>query len=87
MPEYVQRETWTDETIAKADRLLDELRSSKKLHPWTLISRTVREGEDREDLRRNALKPLVLQGYIMPDADGYLFIDKRHNFEKEVKQS
>lgn len=63
-------------------RLITELEESNPMKPWTLLSR-VKKDESTDTLRVEALKPLMLKGYITTNVDGDLRIDKRRDFRED----
>lgn len=69
--------------VDKALRLIRELEENGPMKPWTLVSRVKAEDEEFEEIRINVLKPLALKGYIMPDADGDIYVDSRRNFRQD----
>lgn len=79
MVRYADRETID---VEKATRVLDVV-ESERLYPWTVVSRAINDDEDQSEFRMTVLKPLVLEGYLMIDADGRLYIDERYDFESD----
>lgn len=80
MVSYVSRD---EIDVEKALRVLAVLDENERLYPWTVVSRAVNESEDVDSFRMDVLKPLVLEGYVMVDADGRLFIDERSDFKSD----
>lgn len=85
MTEFIRKKEKDKLDIDKALRIIEELESSGSMKPWTLISRVREDDEDHHDLRVNVLKPLVLKGYITPDADGDIYIDSRMSFRQDYQ--
>ena len=82
-PDFVEYVDPDSLDVDTALRLLTELEESDPMKPWTLLSRVETEDEDVDTLRVKALKPLILKGYITPNADGDLRIDKRRDFRED----
>lgn len=65
-------------------RRIIEIVKAEELKPWTIVAR-VEEELDIEDVRTEVLKPLVLEGVLMPTADGDIKIYEESNLERLIE--
>lgn len=65
-----------------AEAMVEEVKESDPMKPWTLVSRV--DGDD-ETLRTEVLKPLVVEGVLTITADGDLRLYKPELLERLSK--
>lgn len=77
---YVEPDPVPEEPARELVRIVEE---NDPMKPWTLVARCETDMEHHE-LRVNVLKPLVLEGVLLPDADGDIRVHKKHRLEDLV---
>lgn len=79
MVTYAERDDSVDAAVAREMlALIDEAGPCK---PWTLVAEVAAEGE-REAVRAQVLKPLILRGVLTPNADGNIRIMDRDRLDE-----
>lgn len=86
MVTYVEREP-VPEKPAKV--MLQIVESNAPMKPWTLCEQTETELPDDSsvDVRTDVLKPLMLRGVLIPNADGDMRVYEKDRLDTVVGES
>lgn len=77
---YAEPEVVPEGPAREIIRLVEE---NDPMKPWTLISR-LETDMDHDVVRIKVLKPLVLEGVLSPNADGYICVYKKERLENII---